>query len=211
MLNKFFFLRHGITNFNKAKRYTGHEDIALSSSAYEEIKNTLPLLNNRNISIIYSSPLLRARQTAHIIANYLSVPIVIVDEFKERSFGLFEGKRKLQYIKKCFPEGQTLYSYRKQVLKGLRSIKIENDSLIIAHSGTYKVLMKYYYRISPKYSVKNNELIYFDLKEKHPTAINDTEYLKSSKCNAKRLDEAIVEIENMMFNGLDSDNKYNEQ
>ena len=82
--------------------------------------------------------------------------------------------------------------------------------MIVAHSGTYKVLTKYYYRNSSKYSVNNSELIYFDLKAKHPTPINDIEYLKSSKYNAKRLDESIVEIENMIFNGLDSDNKYNE-
>jgi len=144
MLNTFFFLRHGVTSFNKEKKYTGHQDISLSSSAYEEIKNTLPLLKNKNIAIVYSSPLLRAQQTAKIIANYLNISIVIVDEFKERNFGLFEGKKKLQYSKKCFPKGQTLYSYKRQVLRGLRKVKIEDNSLIVAHSGTFKTFLKHF-------------------------------------------------------------------
>ena len=204
MLNKFFFLRHGITNFNKDKKYTGHSDIPLSNSAYEEIKNSLPFLNNRNISVVYSSPLLRAQQTAKIIANYLNISIVIIDEFKERNFGLFEGKRKLQYKKKSFPKGQTLYSYRKQVLKGLKNSKIKNYSLIVAHSGTYKVLMKYYYGVDPKYRVKNNELVLFDLEEKLPIPINATEYLESSKCNEEILEKSILEIESLKFNKLES-------
>ena len=162
MLNTFFFFRHGVTSFNKEKKYTGHQDISLSSSAYEEIKNTLPLLKNKNITIVYSSPLLRAQQTAKIIANYLNISIVIVDEFKERNFGLFEGKKKLQYNKKCFPKGQTLYRYKRQVLRGLKKIKIDNNSLIVAHSGTFKILHKYYYGFNFKNRIRNNELIYFE-------------------------------------------------
>jgi broad specificity phosphatase PhoE len=197
MLNTFYFVRHGITNFNKDKKYTGHQNVELSASAYDELKNMLPTLKNKNISVIYSSSLLRAQQTAKIISNYLNISIVIVDEFKERNFGLFEGRRKLQYKKKCFPKGQTLYSYRKQVLRGLKKVKIEDNALIVAHSGTFKVLIKDFYGVNFKNSISNNELIYFDLKAEFPIYLNDTHYLKALKSNKKRLDDAVVQIESL--------------
>lgn len=202
MLNTFFFIRHGVTIFNKEKKYTGHQDISLFSSAYEEIKNILPLLKNKNIVVIYASPLRRAQETAKIIANYLNIPIVTVDEFKERNFGLFEGKRKLQYIKKCFPKGQTLYRYKRQVLKGLQKIKVEDNSLIVAHSGTFKILHKYYYGFNFKNRISNSELIYFDLKLETPLFLNDTHYLMSSERNRKRLDMAVAEIESLELSSV---------
>ncbi len=202
MLNTFFFIRHGVTRFNKEKRYTGHQDISLSFSAYEEIKNILPILKNKNITVIYASPLLRAQQTAKIIANYLNIPIVTVDEFKERNFGLFEGKKKLQYNKKCFPKGQTLYSYKRQVLRGLQKIKVEDNSLIVAHSGTFKILHKYYYGFNFKNRISNSELIYFDLKLETPLFFNDTHYLMSSERNRKRLDMAVAEIESLELSSV---------
>jgi broad specificity phosphatase PhoE len=203
MLNTFYFVRHGITNFNKDKKYTGHQNIELSASAYVELKNMLPMLKNKHISVIYSSPLLRTQQTAKIISNYLNISIVIVDEFKERNFGLFEGRRKMQYKKKCFPKGQTLYSYRKQILRGLKKVKIEDNALIVGHSGTFKVLIKYCYGVNFKNSISNNKLIYFDLKAKFPIDLNDTYYLKSLKSNRKRLDDTVIEIESLKFSKIE--------
>lgn len=162
-LTKFFFIRHGKTLFNKEKRYTGLLNIPLSYEGIEEVHRSISVLKNKNISIIYTSPLLRTIQTAEIIAQYLNIPIVIIDEFKERSFGSFEGKKKLQFKKTYFPDGQSFYKHKKITLKGFFRAKLPNNSLIVAHSGTYKVLAKYYEGEIPKNSIKNASPICFKL------------------------------------------------
>jgi len=177
-LTKFFFIRHGKTLFNKEKRYTGLLNISLSNEGIEEVNRSLPLLEKQNISIIYSSPLLRAMQTAEIIAKHLNIPIVIIDEFKERSFGSFSGKRKLQFKKKYFPDGQSFYKYKQTTLKGFFRANIYNNSLIVAHSGTYKILAKYYEGRYIKNSIENATPVSFKLKNANANSINTWELSK---------------------------------
>jgi broad specificity phosphatase PhoE len=49
------------------------------------------------IDVILASPLLRARETADIIAEKFGLPVVIVDGLRERDFGEFEGRIKTLY------------------------------------------------------------------------------------------------------------------
>jgi len=165
MLTKFFFVRHGKTIYNKEKRYTGQLDIPLSIEYLDELIAILPKLKKQQIPVIYSSPMLRAKQTSQIIANYLNIPIIYVEEFRERSFGIFEGKKKFAYKKNYFHKGQSLYSYKRQVIRGLNKIKLSNNSLIVGHSGTYKSISYYYQGYYPKKSIFNARLISFELKK----------------------------------------------
>lgn len=161
-LTSFFFIRHGQTNFNKERKYAGHIDISLNKQGVEQVENLISLFKNQNISIIYTSPLRRAVQTANIIAAHLNIPVIVADGLEERNFGSFQGKNKPSYNKRLFPDGQTLYCYNKQVLRGMKKLKNLNHSLVIAHSGTYKCLSKYLL-LPPLGSITNATLVNFKL------------------------------------------------
>ena len=152
---KFYFIRHGETRFNKEKRYTGLFDLSLNSDGVRQVENSLDILKIQNISLIYSSPLKRALETAHLISSYLNIPIIIINEFKERDFGSFQTRKKFNYKKKYFPNAQTLYKHRRETLIGFNKINIDNNVLIVAHSGTYKALSKYLLNLNVSKSIDN--------------------------------------------------------
>ena len=49
------------------------------------------LLRNRGIASIVSSPLSRARDTAEAVASVLGLPVALLDDLQEVSFGVHEG------------------------------------------------------------------------------------------------------------------------
>ncbi|HLB60579.1 MAG TPA: histidine phosphatase family protein [Patescibacteria group bacterium] len=91
MKTTIYLIRHGTTDWNEAGRYQGSSDIPLNQKGLEESKKTGESLSKIPFNAIYSSPLIRARKTAEEIARHHSLPIVFVEELKERSYGLMEG------------------------------------------------------------------------------------------------------------------------
>ena len=86
--------RHGETDFNVEKRYTGSTDIPLNTRGFQQAEELANKLSAINFDIIVSSPLLRAKQTAEIIHKSFGVPIIIMDEFMEINVGVYEGLTK---------------------------------------------------------------------------------------------------------------------
>jgi broad specificity phosphatase PhoE len=82
---KLALLRHGPTDWNAAGRIQGHTDIPLSDAGIARMSSLrLPLIFQRS----YSSPLLRARQTAEA----LHLPDVVLDaRLMEQHWGIWEG------------------------------------------------------------------------------------------------------------------------
>lgn len=82
---KIAFLRHGPTAWNEAGRIQGHTDIPLSEAGLAKMAGLrLPFTVPR----IYSSPLLRARQTAEALGlNNL----MLDDRLREQHWGDWEG------------------------------------------------------------------------------------------------------------------------
>lgn len=99
----FYFVRHGETSWNKENRVMGQKDIPLNEKGVAQAKNAAQLLKRVNFTLILSSPLLRAYNTAEIIAGLTHKPIVIIEELKECSLGSREGDIKGEWLEewKC--------------------------------------------------------------------------------------------------------------
>lgn len=70
MENTFYLLRHGESKFNFEKRHQGWmSGNPLTINGSTQAEKASIIFNNHNIDIIYSSPLLRTKQTARVIAN----------------------------------------------------------------------------------------------------------------------------------------------
>ena len=91
--HRFFFIRHGETNWNREFKYQGSSDIELSGDGVEQARRTGLRLSRIVPSRVCSSPLKRARRTAEIIMENNSGAAVIdlCDDLREISFGSWEG------------------------------------------------------------------------------------------------------------------------
>lgn len=99
-----YLVRHGETNWNKERRFQGQKDVPLNDYGRTQAKKLSEklYLNNYAIDAIYSSDLLRAYETANIIANKYNYEISINSGLRERFFGVLEGLR-LEDFKKDYP------------------------------------------------------------------------------------------------------------
>lgn len=91
-----YFVRHGQSEHNKAKRWAGRVDTPLTIEGHEQAKQTAKNIKRKglNFDIIVSSPLSRARDTAKHIAGAIDYDLdgIIVDDlFAERHYGVLEG------------------------------------------------------------------------------------------------------------------------
>lgn len=87
-----YLVRHGETEWNRARRIQGLTDIPLNDTGREQARLTGTLLTRRPIARVVASPLSRARETAEIIARELGLPEPELQEaFVERNYGDAEG------------------------------------------------------------------------------------------------------------------------
>jgi 2,3-bisphosphoglycerate-dependent phosphoglycerate mutase len=84
-------IRHGETAWNRETRMQGQLDIALNATGLAQARSLAAALADEAFDAIYSSDLLRARQTAIALAASCPRPIVTDSGLRERCFGAFES------------------------------------------------------------------------------------------------------------------------
>lgn len=86
-------MRHGQTPANAEGRYQGALDIALSDTGVAQIsaQAKMLVLAHAPFQQLLSSPLLRARQSAALVADELALPVTLAPAFRDRHVGVFEG------------------------------------------------------------------------------------------------------------------------
>lgn len=94
-LTKLLLVRHGVTSWNRERRFQGHVDIPLNDEGHLQARRTAQRLagtaEGSSISAVYSSDLARASQTAEPIAQALGLALSSEPGLRERSYGAFEG------------------------------------------------------------------------------------------------------------------------
>lgn len=90
-----FLVRHGQSVYNVEERVQGQADVSLSdlgrkqASALATWAQSIPA--DEAIDEIWSSPLMRARETAEAMAAALGLPLLIEDRLAELHAGVFQG------------------------------------------------------------------------------------------------------------------------
>ena len=86
-----YIIRHGQTENNKAKLLQGRSDIPLNKDGIRQAEAAAKWFCDQQIRIdsVYSSPLIRAVETAKIIAP--EAPLFIEDRLIEMDYGPYEG------------------------------------------------------------------------------------------------------------------------
>ena len=86
-------IRHGETHWNAEGRYQGWTDIALNENGQKQAEKLAELYRDYPIDAIYSSTLIRAKETAAIIKGKRQLPLFHEEDLREGSYGCLEGMK----------------------------------------------------------------------------------------------------------------------
>jgi len=159
----FGLLRHGQTVWNKEKRVQGSGNSPLTAEGAELSRQWGRYLATASMDwdLILTSPLQRARDTAKLVNESLSLPIRVEEGIREQDWGQWEGLT-LEQIKKQFPEvmeqsilkgwefrppqGESRREVQQRSLKVLSTINSQyagKNILTISHLGVIKTILYY--------------------------------------------------------------------
>ena len=86
-----YIMRHGRTDWNVRHKLQGRTDIPLNEEGRRMAEKAGEEYRDVPLDICYSSPLVRARETAEIVLSGRNIPILTDDRLREMSFGEYEG------------------------------------------------------------------------------------------------------------------------
>ena len=88
-----YLIRHGETDWNKTRRLQGKTDIPLNDFGRHLALETAPALKDIPFDLAFTSPLVRASETARLVLGDRTIPIVEDERIEEMCFGPYEGLR----------------------------------------------------------------------------------------------------------------------
>lgn len=171
------FVKHGKTEGDE--KIKGHLPVPLSDIGREQTKGMAEALKNTNIpfSIIFTSDLVRAVQTAEIISQIINLPVKQMEVLRERSAGIAEGKFDkdvdwLAYEKndletRSHEGGESLQDVQKRAKIFLETIQ-DVHAIIVSHEAFIKMALSVVNKLQIKDAVKlniENNIVVVDLKK----------------------------------------------
>ena len=172
-MNNLILVRHGQSQWNKEKRFTGWMDIDLTDKGKSEAKQAGELIKELNINFdfCFTSNLKRSINTAEIILKNLNnknIEVVKTDLLNERHYGGLTGLNKDEVIKKYGekqvkiwrrsfdippPKMESIHPYKN---------KIKSDILSESLKDTFERVIPFFEEnIKPLLLSKKNILIVF--------------------------------------------------
>jgi len=150
-------IRHAQTDYSLQNRYCGFSNPSLNNKGIWQSKKLADRLGNLSSVKVYSSDFKRAYQTAKIIFRNNSIEKAA--DFREMNFGLFEGLKYEEIVRKYpklyrdwvdnpekvrIPAGERLKDLNKRVKERLSFIlsQYEGKTLaVVTHGGPIKVIL----------------------------------------------------------------------
>ncbi len=176
MVTTLYLIRHGATEGSETKRYKGSIDVPMSEKGIEQIKGTSVFIQNMiqdkknhescivhsassKLSAVYCSPLSRALKSAEIITEPFGLKPIVIEDLRERSFGIWEGMTFTE-IKEKYPQefeawagnplryspvdGESTVEVRERAVKAVDSLLSNHNSehiAIVAHGGVNRIIL----------------------------------------------------------------------
>lgn len=148
-------LRHG--EVQGGQKYRGQLDEPLSDVGWKQLRETTRI--QQDWQHIITSPLKRCAEFAKELAQTNNLTLSTNSEFKEISFGLWEGKTAEEllntepdHIKKFWadpinstpPEGENLLTFEQRVVNSWNDMVTEHKGkhiLVISHAGVMRIIL----------------------------------------------------------------------
>jgi len=154
--NVYYIFRHGhsLRQVKKiASCWPEKEPFLLTKEGEEEVKKAALELKKEKIELIFSSDLIRTKQTAEILAKELKGKIIFDKRLREFNVGIFNGRDPnlfWKYIEKKknplfarVPKGERLFDVRKRMYSFLKSLENKFSGkkiLIVSHELPLTIL-----------------------------------------------------------------------
>ncbi|MCY7306873.1 MAG: histidine phosphatase family protein [Rhodoferax sp.] len=154
-------IRHGETAWNVDARIQGQLDIPLNDHGHWQAQRLgRALAASEQFAAVYSSDLLRARDTAKLIATAVGQRTVTEPGLRERSFGTFQGQTFAELEQRwpeqtamwrqrdpqwAPPQGESLAALQDRVLRTtntLAACHLGQQIVLVAHGGVLDVLYR---------------------------------------------------------------------
>ncbi len=155
-------VRHGENDWVKKHRLAGWiEGIHLNENGRQQAADAADRLAALPINAIYSSPVLRCRETADFIAKSKNLPVNLLDEVGEVRYGKWEGKKIKKLAKKKkwftvqfypsrmqFPGGDTLRGVQTRGVNAIETLAKTHDDkdiiVVVSHADLIKLVLAHY-------------------------------------------------------------------
>ncbi|WP_186575870.1 histidine phosphatase family protein [Aquibacillus kalidii] len=141
-------IRHGQTDWNYLGKLQGKTDIPLNQVGIKQASQCRDYFKGGDWDLIIASPLERAKRTAEIINQGLGIDLVLMEDFKERSFGDAEGltleERNEQYPDGNYPGMETRSALTDRVMGGMEKINLTYPNkkiLLVAHGAVINAIL----------------------------------------------------------------------
>jgi len=176
-----YLIRHGESESDIKQKYDGDYDDNLTINGLnqaEEVANNSLL---KNIEIIYTSPKIRAQETAKILQSKYNVPIHILEDLAEQDiYGAFlelgkdqpeEEYRKLGEVlvnkETAYDGAETYWDFRDRVLKSLQELTTlpYNEIAIVTHGGPIRCIFREIIKHTTIESLGNGAIIKLSFKQ----------------------------------------------
>ncbi|MFC1929993.1 alpha-ribazole phosphatase [Chloroflexota bacterium] len=160
-MSRLLLVRHGNTKLNSAERFWGQTDVELGDEGIRQAEQLRDRLATEKIDAVYASNLRRTMKTAEIIVSRHKVDITTCAELREIDFGKVEGLTFAEIsqlypdlakslaawkLQTRFPDGESREEFSDRVhqfLPRLEKHTPEETVMIVAHSGTMRMLICY--------------------------------------------------------------------
>ncbi|GAA1767440.1 histidine phosphatase family protein [Nonomuraea sp. AD125B] len=137
-------LRHGQTLWNVERRFQGHSDIPLDETGIAQAARAASLLASLRPTLIVSSDLQRANDTALALGRLARLDVHVDKDFRERGGGQWEGLTReeiaarwpKEYADWEAPDGETVQDVAERVGSAMRrwAAKLDDDGLLVVAS-----------------------------------------------------------------------------
>lgn len=175
--NKYFILRHGQTTHqikNPNVAYYWPEDrppASLTEKGRKQIEKKAKYLKGKKINLIFSSDVLRTRQTAGIVAKKLNLNIQQDKRLRDVNWGIFQGKSAKEAwgfynhqmekrFKKAPPGGDSWNDVKKRMVDFIKEIDKKyrkKNILIVSHGDPLWLLDSWAQEIDNKEALKSRK------------------------------------------------------
>ncbi|MCA1054433.1 histidine phosphatase family protein [Rossellomorea aquimaris] len=145
-------VRHGQTDWNLKGKLQGQTDIPLNETGRKQAGECREFLKDMDWDVVVTTSLKRAKETAEIINESLGLPLLEMDQFKERSFGEGEGMtreaREEKYPGFQFPGMETREELHDRIEDGLQQILKQfpgKKVLLVSHGAVIHAMINRYH------------------------------------------------------------------
>ncbi len=146
-------VRHGETDWNRERRVQGHTDVPLNEAGRDQARVLAGELANEPFTVVYSSDLARAFETATILAQPRSLTVTALATLREKNFGTWEGLTDTEVLSRYpdahttgWGDGETTEEMAARMLGAVREIGAGNPGgtvLVVTHGGPMRAVLRH--------------------------------------------------------------------